>query len=393
MKLTLRPWWVVFVKEVKENLRDRRAVFSSLVMGAMLGPLFFALMINYMIKQQTDRAEQELVIPIAHAERAPNLVDWLQRQGAKIETAPEQVNDAVRQRDVDLVLLIPESYGEQWLAAEPAQLELIVDSSRRDVNTTVARVQGLVSAWGRQVGQLRLQVRGIDPKIANAIAIQSIDVSTPESRGGIVLGLWPYLLMLSVFAGGMYLAIDATAGERERQSMEPLLLNPITTAQVVAGKILATISFALLALALTLIVFRLGVNLLPVEDLGIRLHMGVDVLLSVFVLMIPVAVLAAGLQTLTAAFTKGYREAQTYLSFLLLLPGVPSIWLAIAPVKPDFWMMWVPLLNQSVLIQMLSRDESILWYWAVLAWMMTGLLAVLVAYLAKHFYQRPGIVG
>ena len=111
MNLFKSLMWVVFRKEVKENLRDHRAVLSSLVMGAMVGPLVFAAMINFMIKQQNEWAEQELIIPVVGQEHAPNLVDWLHRQGAKVEAAPTDPEAAVQARDLDLVLVIPGLLG------------------------------------------------------------------------------------------------------------------------------------------------------------------------------------------------------------------------------------------------------------------------------------------
>lgn len=385
--------WVVFRKEVKENLRDHRAVLSSLVMGAMVGPLVFAAMINFMIKQQNEWAEQELVIPVVGQARAPNLVDWLQRQGAKVEDAPADPEMAVQSRDLDLVLVIPDNYAEQWQQGQPAALELIVDRSRREANTTIARVQGLVLSWGQQVGSLRLRARGVNPLLTSPILVNARDVSTPESRGSSILAMWPYFLMLSVFVGGMYLAIDATAGERERQSMEPLLLNPIGASQVVNGKMLATACFGVLALVLTLLMFKVGVRFLPTEALGIRLNMGLDVLVHVLLIMLPVAALAAGLQTLVAAFSKGFREAQTYLSFLVFIPAVPSVWMAVAPIKPELWMMFVPLLNQSVQIHLISRGETIAMSWQLIAWVLTAIVAMVISQLARVCYQRPAIIS
>lgn len=389
----MSAWWIVFVKEVRENLRDRRAVLSSIVLGAIIGPLLFAGLIAFMVKQETNKAAEELKLPLIGAEYAPMLVDWLQRQDVIIATPPADPYQAVRQREVDLVVEIPAAYVDQWLAGEPAEIHLIHDSSRRDSNTTVMRMQRLITAWGAQIGAQRLRVRGIDPAITRAVAVRGDDLSTPESRGAMILAMLPYMVMLSIFVGGMYLAIDATAGERERQSMEPLLLNPVSSTEIVSGKMLATVAFSLIALALTMVMFRLGTTVLPVAELGIRLNLDTTVLITVFVLMLPVSLLAAGLQTLVAAFSKGFREAQTYMSFLIFIPMLPSLWLALSPVKPEWWMMMIPLLNQSMLVQMLSRDEMPALNWHLMAWGSTAVTAVLVAVLAIYFYRRPAIIG
>lgn len=386
-------WWVIFCKEVRENLRDRRALMSSLVVGAMFGPLLFALMFKVILGLEQERAAQVLKVPVIGAEHAPQLVNWLQRRGAEVSEAPADPLTAVRLREVDLVLEIPAEYPEQWRRGEPALLNIIHDSSRRDTRTLVTRLQALVASWGAQVGHQRLRVRAINPDLVQAVRLGERDVSTPESRGALVLSMWPYLVMLAVFMGGMYLAIDATAGERERQSMEPLLLNPISRRQVVTGKIFATMAFSLTALLLTLIMYRLGLLFLPLDELGLRLNMGTAVLASVFLMMLPVALVAAAVQTLVAAFSKGFREAQTYVSFLSFIPMVPGIWLALSPIKPSLSYMWVPLLNQSMLIQMLSRDEAIPLYWHAPAWLTTALLGGILLFFAQRCYARPAIIA
>jgi len=393
MNITMSGWWIVFTKEVRENLRDRRAIVSSLVMGAVFGPLLFAGMFTFLIKQETAKATKTLSIPVIGAEHAPSLVDWLRRQGAEIVEAPVDAEAAVRQRDVELVVEIPPEYAQQWSEGQPAEVQLLHDSSRRDSNTSVARARNLLEAWGQQVGSLRVRLRGINPEIGRAVRVLEQDISTPESRSGRILAMWPYLLILAVFMGGMYLAIDVTAGERERQSMEPLLLNPVSTSEVVAGKMLAIMTFSLLALVLSMVMFRYSFAHIPVAELGIHIDVSWILLLKIFLLMLPIALFSAAAQTLVSAFSKGFREAQTYLSFLLFIPMLPGLWLALSPLKPDLWLMSLPILNQGMLIQMLGRDESVPWSWHLLAWVSTAVLGILAAWLARRCYARPGIIG
>ncbi|GAB4184753.1 MAG: ABC transporter permease [Wenzhouxiangellaceae bacterium] len=389
----MRAWQVVLFKEIRETLRDRRAVMSSLVGGAIAGPLIFAVLLNVMIQRQADQAAETLSIAVDGGDHAPQLIDWLQRQGAEITEAPDNPRIAVGDGELPLVLIIDEDYAERWKAGSPAVVDLINDSSRRDQRVAVERARQLLAAWSAQVGNLRLRVHGIDPALGNALVVNSVDVSTPESRGSLVLAMWPYLVMISVLIGGMYVAIDATAGERERGSMEPLLLNAVSAGEVMAGKVLATMSFALIALALTLVMFRLGMQLLPVSDLGFRLNMDAAILLRVFVMMLPVALLIAGLQTLVAAFSKGFREAQTYLSFLMFIPALPTLWLAVSPVKPALWMMSVPVLSQSMMMQTLSRGDQVVLSWQVIAWVVTLAAGLGVAWLTRHYYRQPAIIG
>ena len=106
----MKPAITVFLKEVMENLRDRKTVVNALVMGPLLGPVFFAMMMSFIISKQLDSAEKPLELAVAGAEHAPNLVGWLRRQGVEVSTAPEDAEAAIRERELKVVLSIPASY-------------------------------------------------------------------------------------------------------------------------------------------------------------------------------------------------------------------------------------------------------------------------------------------
>lgn len=240
----MSAWKTVFWKEVRENIRDRRTMLSTFVYGTLMGPVLFAGLIALMISVQLERAEKPLELPVANAEQAPQLIAWLKNRGTEIKEAPANPEEAIRKRDADVILRIPAEYAEQWRAGKPATLELIVDRSQQKAEQSVSRVERLISEYGSQTAVQRLIVRGISPEVVQPVLVADVDQSTPQSRGGMLLAMLPYLLILTVFAGGSYLAIDSTAGERERQSLEPLLINPVGRGQIMMGKLIATMSFA-----------------------------------------------------------------------------------------------------------------------------------------------------
>jgi sodium transport system permease protein len=157
----------------------------------------------------------------------------------------------------------------------------------------------------------------------------------------------------------MYLAIDLTAGERERQSLEPLFANPVARWKILAGKLAAICMFSTTSLLITLVAFGVVGQFIPAEKIGMELDLGVHFAAYVLLLMLPVVLLLAALQSLVAAFAKSYREAQTYLSLLMLVPIIPSLVLAILPIKAQLWMYLVPLLGQSLGIMQLLRGDGV----------------------------------
>lgn len=385
-------WWVVFVKEVVDNLRDRRAVMSSLIFGPLFGPVLFAVMISTVANIEVEKTGSPLQIPVVGEQNAPNLVDFLRRQGVAIKPAPADPEQAVSGKDEDVVLRIPAAYAEQWREGRPAMVELIVDKSRRETGKVYDRVARLLNTYGGQIGALRLQLRGVHPGIAQAIGVREVDLSTPGSRGALILGMLPFFIMYTVFIGGMYLAIDATAGEKERQSLEPLLINPAPRWQIMMGKLTATFVFSLLTLVVALVAFYFSKEMIPAASLNIRFHLSPVVLGWCFLLLVPVALVASGLQTIIAAFAKGFREAQTYLSLLMLAPMLPTMWLFLSPVKEQDWMAAVPLLAQSVLINNLIRGEEINLQWAAVSTFVAMLLGGALCLVAARLYHRPRMV-
>ena len=246
---------LVFCKEVVDNLRDRRTVFGTLLFGSLIGPLVFALMFNLTISKEAEKAEQALELPVIGREYAPNLVDFLRRQGVVVEAGPDDPEQLVEDKTEDLVLRIPADYPELWRSGNPAIVEIIVDHSRPEVARTYARLAQLLQGYSQATGSRRLQLRGVNPALASAVVVREVDVSTPASRGAVLVGTLPFFLLMTVFMGGMYLAIDATSGEKERQSLEPLLINPVPRWQIMLGKVLAAALFSATSMGVGLIAF------------------------------------------------------------------------------------------------------------------------------------------
>ena len=391
----MSPSLIVFFKEVRENLRDRRTLINSLITGPLMAPLFFVLIINAAVTREADRAEKVLKVPVIGAEHAPNLVAALKRSNIEIVAAPVDPEKAIRDQDSDMVLRIPADYADAWNKGEPAQVELLFDNSRQDSGALVDRVRKMVEGYSSTVGAQRLVVRGISPTVARPIVIASRDQSTPQSRSGIMFGILPYFFILGAFMGGMPLAIDTTAGERERQSMEPLLINPVARWKIIVGKLMATSAFAMTTVFLGILAFALAGRAMPTEKLGIVLNFGPQFIASTLFVMAPLAVLLASLQTFVAAFARSYREAQTYLAVLTFVPVVPTLLLVLYPTKTQTWMFATPLIGQHVSILGFLRGDTIAFSSLLLCFVTTAIAALLLVWATTRLYEgeRVAITG
>jgi len=383
----MKTAWIVFWKEVRENLRDRRTVLNTLLTGPLLAPLMFVLIVHAAVTRELDKAEKPLEVPVIGAEHAPNLIAALERGGVKIEEAPADPERAVREQDADLVLRIPEGFGKAWSAGEPAQVEIVYDRSQRDAQGSVSRLSAVLDRYAQQNAALRLVARGISPSVVQPVVVAERDQSTPQSRSGMLFGMLPYFFILGVFIGGMALAIDTTAGERERQSLEPLFANPVRRGALLAGKLGATGAFAFASLFLSIVAFSVAGRFLPTERLDMSLEIGARFGAITLFTMLPLVLLLAALQTLAAAFARSYREAQTYLSLLMFVPVVPTLLLTLFPMKTQAWMYAVPLMGQQVIITRLLRGEIVPWEGIWLCFGCTTVAALLACLVTAAVYR------
>ena len=343
-------------KELRDNLRDKRSMTSALLMP-FVGVVMFVMMTNLVVKMEG--SEKPLVVPVVGAEHAPNLVGFLERAGAKIEEAPADYDKKLKAGELDLVLSIPADYAKDYTAGRTAHVQLFVDNSHNQSHASVRRVQRMLDVFGDQLGAMRLYARGVSPALARPVSIDEVDLATPEKMAGFALMMIPLFLVMTAFVGGMYLAIDATAGERERGSLESLLLNPVTRWSLLLGKWLAVVVAALMALACSLAGFWIALRHVPLEELGLRASLDLHQLGLALLVLVPMALLSAALQLLVSLFARTYKEAQTYLSLLLLIPTLPGTVLSMLPLKPQLWMAAVPLLGQSLMLNDLVRGEPI----------------------------------
>jgi sodium transport system permease protein len=388
--------WTVFRKEVLENLRDRRVIVSAFFFGVLLAPVIFGLTTTMVSKRAVANQDKLLDLPIAGATHAPNLVQFLRENGVKVEDVEltsDQAMDAVRSGQQDLVLLIGEDYGKALQAGESAPLSLVVDTSNSNTAPSADRARQLLSAYGHQLAALRLMVRGINPTVIDPVGVHTLDVATPAGRSLLILGMMTYFCFMSMLVGGFYLAIDTTAGERERGSLEPLLTLPVSRSQLIVGKMLATSSFMSVSLLLTLATFGVVLTFIPLEALGMSANFGPRVILAIFAIMMTFVPMGAGLMTVVASFTRSNREAQSWLSVVMMLPIAPIMFAVVTGTKPSASLMAVPSLSQHLIATSMMRGDSIPALHVLICAGTTLALGALLVGVAIKLYQREAILG
>ncbi len=386
----------VFKKEVIDNFRDRRTLASALLMGPLLGPMLFAFIINLSIERSLSDADKPMDLPVIGAEHAPNLARYLESRNIVLVDGPtdrDAAIAAVKAGETDVVVIIPEAFGEQLNDGVPALIELVSDQADQQAERDARRARNAVRTYNQEIVAMRLVGRGVSPAVLQAIVVDDVDVSTPSGRAGILLGMMSYFFIFALLMGGMYLAIDTTAGERERGSLEPLLSLPVTRDQLMLGKIAATCLFMSMSLMLSLWSFFVALKFMPLEQLGMTPNFGPSVVIAAFFVFAPFILLGAALMTLVASFTKSYKEAQTWLSIVLIAPTLPILVVSILNVRAQLSFMFIPSLSQHLILVDMVKNEPLNVLHVAVSVASTLLFGIILTMICARLYRREGLLG
>jgi len=385
----------VMRKELRDLSRDRRTLALTLLLGPLLYPVLILGMSKLAESRVKTQIEQPLDIPMIGGEHAPNLVRFLAAQGLNATEAPKDLTDAIRSQRIDVALRISPEFGTDWSEGRPALVEIIKDSTRRAADIPSSRLEAALGGYSQQVGALRLLARGIDPQVARPLDVAAQDLATAEAKRGMMLSvLLPILLTITSFLGGAYLVMDTTAGERERQSLEPLLATPAPRSAIVSGKIAAACAVGVASLLLTLAAFKISAQLSS-GGVGRQLNMGFLPMLQMLLIMLPMLFIGTSLLTFLSAAAKSMKEAQSHMTWLMLLPMLPGYALMVYPIKSELWQFAVPFLAQNQMLLKIIRHEAISpQMWAVYLGAGFGLAALFwYAAVRRYHQERLAISG
>ncbi len=380
---------IIVRKELVDGFRDRRALLSALAFP-LFSPIFVALMFTTIA--QDNATPPILDIPVVGAEHAPGLVSFLTSAGAEVVAPPEDPEGAVASGDVPVVVVIDPSYRARFREAKPARVSLLVDSSRNANRATVSRVKRLLDGWANRTAVQRLVVRGVDPSLLRPLDVVEQDQATPQQRAANLLDMLVMMSVMAAFLGSMYLAMDSTAGERERRSLEPLLSLPVPRSVMVLGKFIAATVFGCTGVVLATTTMVFAMNLTPLELLGVRVVLTVPSALALCGILLPLVPVAASLQLLVAAGATSFKEAQTWLSMTLFVPMMPGMVMTVRPVNPQTWMALVPGLSQQVLSGKILRGDGVEVLDVVLLLVSSGTLTTLALVGLTMLFNRERIL-
>lgn len=346
-------------KELRDFARDRKTLLLTLLMSPIIILTLMLGMGKLIDMRMKTELEKPIDIPIAGAEHAPNLVAFLASQGIRAsKETPADIDTAIRAQRHDVALVIGEDFRKDWERGTPARVEVVTDSTRRTAEIPLGRVNAALEGYGQQVGALRLLARGVSPGITRAVGVDRRDLATPEAKRGLMLAVMlPILLLISAFVGGAHLSMDTTAGERERQSLEPLLATPASRASLVSGKMMAASLVGLAALVILLLTLKIAAG---VSDTGMAKMLDVSFLAigKFLLILLPLVLLGTAVLTTLAAGAKSMKEAQANLTWLMFLPMFPAYALMAYPIKDtELWQYAVPFLSQNQMVIKVSRGE------------------------------------
>jgi len=353
-----RTMLTVLRKEVRDFSRDRRTLLLSLLVAPLLYPVIFLGMGKLSEMRKETQLDKPLALPVVGMERAPNLIAHLRSRGINAQPAPADIDAQIRAQQKDVALVISPGFASDWRNGKPAKVELVTDTTRRNSDVPVARVREALTQYGQAVGALRLLARGINPMVSQPLNTGVRDLATPEAKSGMFLTiLLPMILTIFAFIGGSHLAMDSTAGERERQSLEPLLATPASRGALVSGKMAAAALLGITSLLLILLSFKASANL--ARGMTMSLDVSFAAMGKLLVILLPLVLIGTALITSLAAAAKSMKEAQSHIIWLMMLPMLPAYGLMAYPIKDTaLWQYAVPFLSQNQLIQKVTRGES-----------------------------------
>ena len=348
----------VFRKELKDAVRDRRTWLIVLVTSILAGPLTLFLLSIFISGVEESAAKREIYV--ANASAAPTLVNFLQRAGATVKDAPEDYTALVKSgRLQNAIIVVPPNFEARVAAGETVRMQVVFDETATKAQPATRAALAAVRGFTRELGIQRLLARGVSPQVMAAVEIEEVNLASSQARGAQLLFLVPWLALLGSVAGAISVAIDVTAGERERGSLEPLLMNPISTGATVLGKWAVVALCSASVVVLTLIGFMISMQFIRSENLSSLMQFGFSECALFIVMLLPFSAMIASLNMLAATYGRSHKEAQTYATYLAMLVNFAPIVPLFISIRDAGWQLFVPAMAQQAVMMRALRSETV----------------------------------
>ncbi|MEL4177176.1 ABC transporter permease [Roseateles sp. PN1] len=353
-----RNFRVVFFKEVIDALRDRRTLLRLMVPAVLMGPLML-LAISGLISSLETRADKREIL-VAGMEHAPTLRNYIERQTYTIKEAPKDYEAGLRANTLlEPVLVIGKDFEQDLLHGEQPTVELVSDSANQRAGAGMAPIQRLLSGFNRERASLNLALRGVSTELLQPLLVEERDLASTQARAARITGMIPMFIIMAVLYGALTSALDSTAGERERGSLEPLLMNPVQQFALVLGKWGAVACLGLAVAMLANLSFLPAQWLLGNDSLQAMFQFGSYEVLVFFLLQLPLAAGIGALLMAMAIRTKSFKEAQASSTLVITLVALAPMVSLLNPGGDAPWYLWVPGLSQNTLMMLVLKGEAL----------------------------------
>ncbi len=348
--------FVVWFKEMLDTLRDRRTLAAMIIAPVLVMPLFIILPQKLLTKQFEEQEAAVIQVAVAGSEYAPAMMDFLRASGEVEIIETGDPGELVLDKDASVGLVILPDFEAALAEEGSTQIRLLSDRSKMTSGSQVSRVELVLQSYAQAIVAERLAARGVDVDLLMPIEIRSENVATPQQMGGSFIGMMlPMLIVLWALIGGMYTAIDVTAGEKERLTLEPLLMTPVGRAQVVVGKLLAVMSTSLVALILAvssmLIAFQVSMPAMTGEA-NMTFNVSLQTAALILLASLPVVLMFGSLEIAVCLLARSFKEAQNYIvpmQFVVMFPAIAVMMMPdLAPSPAAFA---IPIFNTIVVLR------------------------------------------
>jgi len=350
--------WIVFRKELLDALRDRRTLFTVLLSSVAMGPIVLVAL-SALVAGIEKRAEERTAL-VAGIERAPTLRNYLERQTYRIESAPADYEKLlVAQKLADPVLVIGKDFEVELSRGEAPLIEIVTSSSNQRASASAGRLNRLLRGFSAEQSALRLVMRGVAPATLEVVDVQERDLANPQARAAQLTSMLPFFVLMAVLYGALNAALDTTAGERERGSLEPLLMNPASRLSLVLGKWGAVAAVGMLIALLSCFSFLPAQSLLRSETLAAMFQFGVREAGLFLALLAPLAAALAAVMMAIAIRCKTFKEAQANNTVVILGVSLLPLVTVFNQSGESPWHLWVPALGQITLMNRVLKGEMV----------------------------------
>jgi sodium transport system permease protein len=350
--------WVVFRKELLDALRDRRTLLMVLLSSVAMGPLVLVLL-STLVSDLERRAEARTVT-VQGMEHAPTLRNYIERQTFSVKPAPADHEQLIVDSKLgEPVVVIGADFERELAAGRAPIVEVVGSSANKRAQAATGRVLQLLRGFNQEQATLRLAWRGVAPALLEAVQVEERDLADPATRAAQLTAMVPFFVLMAVLYGALNAALDTTAGERERGSLEPLLMNPTSREALVLGKWAAVAAVGMLIAVLSCLSFLPGQWLLRSESLAALFRFGMREALLFIALLLPLAGALSGLLMAIAIRCRSFKEAQANATVLVLAVSLMPLVTLFSQEGEAPWHLWVPALAQVTLMGRVLKGGAI----------------------------------